>query len=62
VVPGILEDFDCPRMLTANTPRPLLILNGENDRTAAEGAKLALPAKNFNRASGIKLQMDVAPG
>lgn len=31
VLPGIMDEFDCPNMLAAIAPRPLLILNGEID-------------------------------
>jgi dienelactone hydrolase len=40
VLPGILDRFDCPRMLEAVAPRPLLILNGEkDDRCPLEGVR-----------------------
>jgi dienelactone hydrolase len=42
VIPGILDQFDCPSMLRLFAPRPLLILNGELDHNCPiEGAKLA---------------------
>jgi dienelactone hydrolase len=66
VVPGLLEDFDCPRMLEAVAPRPLLILNGENDPNCPlEGAKLAFAAAKeaYKRAkSEDRLKIDVAAG
>ena len=66
LLPGILEDFDCPTMLRAIAPRPLLILSGETDPgNPLEGAKLAFAAaeeayKSAN--AGDRLQMDVAEG
>jgi len=66
VIPGILDDFDCPRMLEAISPRPMLILNGENDPNCPlEGAKLAFAAAQeaYKKAkSEDKLQIDVAAG
>ena len=42
VIPGILDDFDCPSMLRLFAGRPLLILNGENDPNCPlGGAKVA---------------------
>lgn len=66
VIPGILDDFDCPQMLTAIAPRPLLILNGENDPNCPlGGAKLAFAAAQeaYKQAGAEeKLHIDVAPG
>src|SRR4029079_11357455 len=43
IVPGILDQFDCPSMLRLAAGRPLLILNGELDPNCPlEGAKLAI--------------------
>jgi dienelactone hydrolase len=42
VIPGILDQFDCPSMLRLCAGRPLLILNGELDPNCPlEGAKIA---------------------
>jgi dienelactone hydrolase len=42
VIPGILDDFDCPKMLPLFAGRPLLIANGEKDGNCPiEGARLA---------------------
>src|SRR5213078_3023277 len=66
VIPGILDDFDCPRMLEAIAPRPLLILNGEKDpNNPLEGAKLAFAAAEdaYKQAKAADhLEIDVAPG
>lgn len=66
VVPGILDDFDCPQMLQAIAPRPLLILNGENDPNCPlEGAKKAFAAAKeaYNQTKADdRLQIDVAEG
>jgi dienelactone hydrolase len=43
VVPGILDQFDCPSMLRLFAGRPLLILGGTKDGNCPyEGAKLAI--------------------
>jgi dienelactone hydrolase len=45
VIPGILDQFDCPSMIRLFAGRPLLVLNGENDPNCPlEGAKLAFTA------------------
>jgi dienelactone hydrolase len=45
VIPGILDQFDCPSMVRLSAGRPLLILNGENDANCPlGGAKLAFAA------------------
>ena len=64
VLPGILDEFDCPQMLTAIAPRPLLILSGENDPNCPlEGAKLAFTAaENAYKAKRDCLKIDVAAG
>lgn len=66
VVPGILDDFDCPRMLEAIAPRPMLILNGEKDPNCPlEGAKVAFAAAGdaYKQAKAEdRLEIDVAPG
>jgi dienelactone hydrolase len=45
VIPGILDQFDCPSMLRLCAGRPQLILSGEKDPNCPlEGAKLAFAA------------------
>jgi fermentation-respiration switch protein FrsA (DUF1100 family) len=45
IIPGILDDFDCPSMLRLFTGRPLLILSGDKDPNCPlDGAKLAFAA------------------
>lgn len=65
VVPGILDEFDCPQMLTAIAPRPLLILNGEKDpNNPLGGAKLAFAAAQeaYHKSNADNhLEIDVAP-
>jgi dienelactone hydrolase len=65
VLPGITGRFDCPAMLTAIAPRPLLILNGEKDeRCPLEGVRKCYAAaetayQSANAADHLKL--NVAP-
>src|SRR5262249_52578736 len=47
VIPGILDDFDCPNLLPlfalGKSPRPLFIANGDLDANCpVEGAKIAM--------------------
>lgn len=45
VIPGILDEFDCPSLIRLFAPRPLLILNGELDPNCPlGGAKVAFAA------------------
>lgn len=48
VIPGILDDFDCPNLLplfAGKSPRPLFVANGETDGNCpVEGAKIAIKA------------------
>lgn len=48
VIPGILDDFDCPNLLplfATGTPRPLFIANGDMDANCpVEGARIAIKA------------------
>jgi dienelactone hydrolase len=66
VIPGILEQFDCPSMLRLCAGRPLLILNGELDPNCPlEGAKLAFAAAEAaykDAKASDKLRIDVAKG
>ncbi len=65
VVPGILDQFDCPSMLRLFAGRPLLILNGDKDpNNPLGGAKLAFAAAELayrDSDAGDKLEIDVAP-
>jgi dienelactone hydrolase len=64
VIPGILDQFDCPSMLRLCASRPMLILNGEKDNNCPiEGAKLAFAsAESAYKAAGAsdKLRIIVA--
>jgi pimeloyl-ACP methyl ester carboxylesterase len=64
LLPGILDRFDCPRMLEVIAPRPLLILNGErDDRCPLEGVRRcysAAEAAYRAQKAGEKLKLDVA--
>ncbi len=64
VIPGILDDFDCPSMIRLFAGRPLLILNGEKDGNCPlEGAKIAFAAAEAAykaRDASDKLKIDVA--
>src|SRR5262249_50759887 len=66
VIPGMLDQFDCPSMVRLFAGRPLLILSGENDLNCPlEGAKLAFASaeKAYQDAgSGDKLRIMVAKG
>ena len=66
VVPGILDQFDCPSMIRLFAGRPLLILSGENDLNCPlEGAKIAFAAaeKAYKDASAeARLKIMVAKG
>ena len=45
VIPGMLDQFDCPSMICLFAGRPLLILNGDLDPNCPlGGAKLAFAA------------------
>jgi dienelactone hydrolase len=66
VIPGILDDFDCPSMIRLFAGRPLLILNGEKDPNCPiSGARLAFAAaEKAYRDAGAedRLRIDVALG
>jgi dienelactone hydrolase len=66
VIPGILDQYDCPSMIRLFAGRPLLILNGEKDpNNPLGGAKLAFAsAEAAYREAGAadKLQIEVAAG
>jgi dienelactone hydrolase len=65
VIPGILEEFDCPSMLRLFAGRALLILNGTKDPNCPYGgAKIAIAAaeRAFHEAkTPEKLRVMVAP-
>lgn len=66
LIPGILDQFDCPSMLRLFAPRPLLIVNGELDPNCPlEGAKIAFAAAEQayrETDAADKLKIMVAPG
>jgi dienelactone hydrolase len=66
VIPGILDQFDCPSMLRLAAGRPMLILNGELDPNCpVEGAKLAVreATEAYARAGAAdKLKVMITPG
>jgi dienelactone hydrolase len=66
VIPGILDEYDCPNMLRLFAGRPLFISNGELDPNCPiEGAKLAFASveQAYTQAKAKdKLVIDVAPG
>jgi dienelactone hydrolase len=66
VIPGILDQFDCPSMLRLFAGRPLLILNGENDGNCPlGGAQIAFAsAEDAFKTAGAsdKLKIMVAKG
>jgi dienelactone hydrolase len=66
VIPGILDQFDCPSMLRLAAGRPMLILNGELDPNCpVEGAKLAIEeaTRAYQKAGAAdKLKVMVASG
>lgn len=65
LLPGILDRFDCPQMLAAIAPRPLLILNGEqDDRCPLEGVYRCYEAAERayrKQNSTERLKMNIAP-
>ena len=66
VIPGILDDFDCPSMIRLFADRPLLIISGELDPNCPiEGARIAFAAAEQaykNAGASERLQIDVAAG
>ncbi|HEY3967431.1 MAG TPA: alpha/beta fold hydrolase [Planctomycetaceae bacterium] len=64
VIPGMLEQFDCPSMLRLFAGRPMLILNGDHDPNCPlGGAKLAFAAAEaaYREAGAMeKLKISVA--
>jgi pimeloyl-ACP methyl ester carboxylesterase len=65
VIPGILNEFDCPSMLRLFAGRPMLILSGEKDGNCpVEGARIAITvAKEAYKAAKVedKLQVILLP-
>ena len=65
VIPGILDEFDCPSMIRLFAGRPLLILNGELDLNCPiGGAQVAFAAaeKAYRDAGASeRLKIMVAP-
>jgi dienelactone hydrolase len=65
VIPGALDQFDCPSMIRLFAGRPLLILSGDRDPNCPlEGAKIAFAAAEAAyREAGAsdKLKIMVAP-
>jgi dienelactone hydrolase len=61
IVPGILDQFDCPSMIRLFAGRPLLILSGSRDGNCPyEGAKLAIAAaENAYKAAGASDRLRV---
>lgn len=66
VIPGILDDFDCPNLIRLFAGRALFVANGELDNNCpAEGAKLAMAAaaEAFDAAGAKdKLEIRIAEG
>jgi dienelactone hydrolase len=65
LLPGITGEFDCPSMIRLFAPRPLLLLNTENDQNCPlPGAQIAFDAAtNFYQAENAldKLKIDIEP-
>jgi len=63
LIPGITDEFDIPSMIRLFSPRPLLVLNTEEDQNCPlPGAKLAFEAAtNTYRGDGAldKLKIDI---
>jgi dienelactone hydrolase len=66
VIPGMLDQFDCPSMIRLFAPRPLLIVNGDKDANCPiEGARLAFTAAERayrDAGAGDRLRIMVAEG
>ena len=65
LLPGITGEFDCPSMIRLFAPRPLLLLNTENDQNCPlPGAQWAFDAatKAYQAENALdKLKIDVEP-
>lgn len=66
VIPGILDQYDCPSMLRLFAGRPLIIIGGDEDiNCPVGGAKVAIAsAENAFKTAGAsdKLKVDIARG
>ncbi|HEX3150514.1 MAG TPA: acetylxylan esterase [Gemmataceae bacterium] len=66
VIPGILDEFDCPNMLKLMAGRPLYIANGTEDGNCPiEGARIAIRAAEaaYDKAGAQdKLKVSIANG
>lgn len=66
VIPGILDDYDCPNLIRLFAPRPLFIANGTLDANCPiEGAKIAFAAAEdaYDKAGAKdKLQIVIGEG
>lgn len=66
VIPGMLDQFDCPSMLRLYAGRPLLIIGGDEDPNCPiGGAKVAIAsAEAAYKSAGAsdKLKVDIARG
>ena len=65
LLPGITGEFDCPSMIRLFAPRPLLLLNTENDQNCPlPGAQIAFDAATnmyMSENALDKLKIDVEP-
>ncbi|MGC4101118.1 alpha/beta hydrolase family protein [Ferruginibacter sp.] len=65
ILPGILDEFDCPSMIQLFAPRPLLLLSNEKDQNCPlPGAQIAFDAasKAYNAANaGNKFKFNITP-
>ncbi|MCF0057111.1 S9 family peptidase [Dyadobacter sp. CY356] len=65
ILPGILDEFDCPSMIRLFAPRPLLLLsNGEDQNCPLPGAEIAFEsAKKAYKSKNAseKLKIDITP-
>jgi dienelactone hydrolase len=65
LLPGITGEFDCPSMIRLFAPRPLLLLNTENDQNCPlPGAQIAFDAAtNIYQSENAldKLKIDIEP-
>ncbi|TKT90731.1 alpha/beta hydrolase family protein [Dyadobacter frigoris] len=65
ILPGILDEFDCPSMIRLFAPRPLLLLsNAEDQNCPLPGAEIAFnAAKDAYRSknASAKLKINITP-
>ena len=66
MIPGILDQFDCPSMLRLFAGRSLMIVNGDQDPNCPfSGARIAIAeAEKAFKAAGMpeKLRVSIAEG